>query len=167
VSDLLAHRGFTHSLLFAFLSTPIFAWGANKLERRVDLSYARWNLFFLIEILLHLFIDSFNAYGTGWFEPFSHARISFHTLYVADPLFSIVPVIAFIVLLFLRNGHTFRKKWAWAAVFVSFAYLGISILNKNVVDKEAQTSASNQHIQYNRYLSTPTPFNSLLWLFVL
>ena len=29
------------------------------------------------------FIDAFNNYGVGWFEPFSHERISFNAIYVA------------------------------------------------------------------------------------
>lgn len=167
VSDLLAHRGFTHSFLFAFLATPLLGWMANKLERKVDLSYGRWCLFFFIEIMIHLFIDSFNAYGTGWFEPFSHARISFHSIFVADPFFSIVPAAAFVALLILPAQHHARRKWVMASLFVCSAYLGVSIMNKVVVDTEVKSIAAKNNIQYKRHLSTPTPLNNLLWFIAL
>ncbi|MGZ5246727.1 MAG: metal-dependent hydrolase [Flavitalea sp.] len=167
VSDLLAHRGFTHSILFAFIATPVFAGISNGLEKKVDLSYKRWCLFFFIEIMLHLFIDAFNAYGTGWFEPFSHARISFHTLFVADPLFSIVPFIAFIALLILPVNHPRRRTWVLSSLVVCTLYLGISIMHKMSVDREVRAIASTKKIEFKRFLSTPTPLNNLLWFVAL
>ncbi len=167
VSDLLAHRGFTHSFLFAFLFTPLFAWAANKMERKVDLSYPRWCLFFFIEIMIHLFIDSFNAYGTGWFEPFNHARVSFHTLFVADPLFSIVPAAAFVALLLLPSQHRSRRKWVIVSLLTCTVYLGISIMNKLIVDHDVEKIAANKNISFTRDLTTPTPLNNLLWFVAL
>ena len=49
----------------------------------------RWVFFFGLELFSHIFIDAFNTYGTGWFEPFHHYRVSFNVLFVADPLYSV------------------------------------------------------------------------------
>ena len=68
--SLLAHRGFTHSLLFAGLIIPIFALTADKIHRPHNIAFKTWILFFAAEVFLHLFIDGFNNYGVGWFEPF-------------------------------------------------------------------------------------------------
>ena len=89
---LLAHRGFTHSILFALLIIPIFALTAEKIHRPHNISFKKWLLFFVTEVFVHLFIDAFNNYGIGWLEPFSHTRFSFNVIYVADPFFSIWPV---------------------------------------------------------------------------
>ncbi len=167
VSDLLAHRGFTHSLLFAFLVTPLLSWLALKLHRRSDISFKHWNLFFLTEVLIHLFIDGFNAYGSGWFEPFSHARISFHSMFVADPLFSIPLLIAFIALLLLPPKHFGRRKFIYSALAISTLYLGWSVANKKIVDNQVLEIAKNKNIQYSRHLSTPTPLNNILWFVAL
>ncbi len=86
-SDLLAHRGFTHSILFAVIVALIMAVLANRWHRPHNISLKRWMLFFSAAILSHIFIDAFNNYGVGWFEPFNHDRISFNTVYVADPFF--------------------------------------------------------------------------------
>lgn len=34
--------------------------------------------------MLHLLLDALNVYGTGWWEPFSHHRVSGNLLFVAD-----------------------------------------------------------------------------------
>lgn len=167
VSDLLAHRGFTHSILFAVLVTPLLSWIALKIHHKSDISFKHWNLFFITEMLIHLFIDGFNAYGSGWFEPFSHARISFHSIFVADPLFSIPLAIAFIALLILPAKHFARRKWIYTTLLVSACYLGWSVINKKIIDNEVLAIAKKKNIRFKRHLSTPTPLNNLLWFVAL
>lgn len=72
--NLLAHRGFTHSILFALLIVPVFAMAADRIHRPHNIAFRTWIMFFATEVFLHLFIDGFNNYGVGWFEPFSHTR---------------------------------------------------------------------------------------------
>src|SRR5262245_23873045 len=82
---LLAHRGFTHSVLFSILLAPCFAFFAEKWHRPHNISYRKWLLFFASLMLSHIFLDAFNNYGVAWFEPFSQYRVSFNAMYVADP----------------------------------------------------------------------------------
>ena len=164
--ELLAHRGFTHSLLFAALLTPILAMLAERWHRPHNISFLKWIIFFGTEILLHIFLDAFNAYGTAWFEPFSHIRFSFHTLYVAEPLFSIWVGISFVVLLFMKKHPQKRKKWATFGLGMCFAYILFSVTNKVIVESAVKKSLADQRIGYTRYFTTPTPLNSLLWFVV-
>src|SRR5260221_13563627 len=64
---LLAHRGITHSFLFAIAISVVLALlFRRRVRSKADpLSFKMWCLFFLVEVLLHLFIDAFNAYGVG------------------------------------------------------------------------------------------------------
>jgi len=100
-AGLLAHRGFTHSFLFCVVAALLFAPIAERLHRPNDIRLWQWVVFFGAVIFIHIFIDAFNNYGVGWFEPFSHRRISFNAIYVADPFFSIWPGIACIALIYL------------------------------------------------------------------
>ncbi|MEP7144576.1 MAG: metal-dependent hydrolase, partial [Ferruginibacter sp.] len=75
--SLMAHRGFTHSILFCIIIAPLFSFLAERWHRPHNISFKKWLLFFGSVIFVHLFIDAFNNYGVGWFEPFSHYRISF------------------------------------------------------------------------------------------
>jgi inner membrane protein len=160
---LLAHRGFTHSLLFGFLSTVVLAVVAARLFPHRPVSRLKWLLLFSINIFAHIFIDTFNAYGTGWFEPFSHVRVSFHILYVADPFFSIWPFLGFLCLLILHNEHK-RRRAAWIlGVGMSATYLVYAIFNKISVDRDVRINMKNQGIASNNYILTPSPFNVWLW----
>jgi inner membrane protein len=85
--NLLAHRGFTHSVLFAIIIVPLLALLAERWHRPHNISMKRWLLFLGTEIFVHLFLDGFNAYGIGWLEPFSHERFALNTIFVADPFF--------------------------------------------------------------------------------
>ena len=91
--DLLAHRSFTHSILFIVLLTPFLSLAAKRWLPDPDIPLRKWILFFGLQLVIHDFLDAFNAYGTGWFEPFNHSRISFNVLFVADPFFSILPTL--------------------------------------------------------------------------
>jgi inner membrane protein len=165
-ANLLAHRGFSHSFLFLLLVTPLLAWLADKWRRPHDVSFRTWCYFFATEILVHIFIDAFNAYGTGWLEPFNHVRFTFNILFVADPLFTIVPVIVFFWLLF-RRTHRQRNFWAVITIGWCFFYLAVSLVNKLVVESDVRKIAARQNIVYHRHFTTPTPFNNMLWFVVL
>ena len=109
-SNLLAHRGFTHSFLFVALISVFLALLAERWHRPHNISFRKWLQFFAGVIFMHVFIDAFNNYGTGWFEPFSHKRVSFNAIYVADPFFSIWPGIALVLLIVLKQTSKQRKK---------------------------------------------------------
>lgn len=165
-ANLLAHRGFSHSFLFIILVTPLLAWLADKWRRPHDVSFRTWCWFIGAELLVHIVLDAFNAYGTGWFEPFNDVRFTFHILFVVDPLFTIVPVIVFFWLLFRR---THRQRTFWSVITIGWCvfYLGVSLVNKLVVESDVKKVAARQGIIYHRHFTTPTPFNNLLWFVVL
>jgi len=164
--ELIAHRGFTHSLLFMALLTPVLAYFAERWHRPHNISYGRWSLFFGTEILLHIFLDAFNAYGTAWFEPFSHIRFSFHTLFVAEPLFSVWVGIAFLALLIIKRNQKKRKAWAAFGLGACLVYLLFSVFNKIIVEVAVKKELNAQNIKHTRFFTTPTPLNNLLWFVV-
>jgi len=161
--SLLAHRGFTHSLVFAVIIIPIFALLANQIHKPHNITFLKWILFFTISVLLHLFIDAFNNYGIGWFEPFSHHRFSFNIIYVADPFFSIPLLITFFALVISNKYQLKRKKWVTIGMSISFIYLGYCVVNKNHADQRFRSQTMKQHIHYNNYFTTPAPLQNWLW----
>jgi len=155
--NLLAHRGITHSFLFALLITPTIAGFAYSIHKPHNISFQRWTLFIGSVIFIHLFLDAFNNYGVGWFEPFSHVRISFNTIYIADPFFSIIPFIALLMLLFIKQKCTGRQ-WIWkTGLIIPFLYLLYSLTNKFYVTAETEKILAAQNINYNKLLITPAP----------
>jgi inner membrane protein len=165
-ANALAHRGFTHSILFAILVTPILAWAQRRWWGDKAISFHYWVGFLGVQVVTHLFLDAFNAYGTGWFEPFSHRRISFNAVFVADPFFSFPLGIALAVLVFTKRQFRWRGAVSAGALSLSAMYLVYGLYNKRQVDKSARIALANKHISDRSYFTTPTPFNNWLWYIV-
>jgi inner membrane protein len=165
-ASLLAHRGFTHSILCALLLTPFMALLAERWHRSHNISLRKWIWFFGAAILGHLFLDAFNNYGVGWFEPFSQQRISFNVIYVADPFFSIGPGIACAILFLLPKKDRRRQFWWKFGLLSSAVYLGYCTINKFVVDADVRRAMADQNIAHTRYFSTPAPLQNWLWFVV-
>ncbi|HYC28946.1 MAG TPA: metal-dependent hydrolase, partial [Chitinophagaceae bacterium] len=126
--DLLAHRGFTHSILFAALATLLLAKIFERWFHRRTIHLWNWTLFFSVEILLHIFVDAFNNYGTGWFEPFSHQRVSFNAIYVADPFFSLWIGVGLLAIVLCKTAQR-RKAWSIFGLVMSSVYLLYAVSN--------------------------------------
>ena len=161
--ELIAHRGITHSLLIAVLVPFLLAFICSKFYQRQKISYGYYYVFFFMQIFLHDLLDSCNAYGTGFLEPFSSQRFSLNLLYVADPIFSIWPVVATLIIFGYRVNHLRQKRIAGIALLLSLFYLGLSIHNKIIAGKHFEHSLSKMGVRPSGYFTTPTPFNNLLW----
>jgi len=163
---LLLHRGITHSFFANIIFTFLFSWLFQKLYAKYNIALKKWILLFGSGLAIHLFTDALTSYGTGWFEPFDHSRVSFNTIFILDPLFSIPVWIVSIAILFMKRGAPLSFKLAKIGLAVSFAYLAFTIFNKLRVDSVIENDLKAQNINYTDYLATPTPLNNLLWYIV-
>jgi inner membrane protein len=163
--NLVAHRGLTHSILFAILVTPLLI-GLAARTHSPGLPKKKWAIFLGGEVMVHLLLDGFNAYGIGWLEPFYYHRYTFNTLFVADPLYTSWLVISFLVLLLAGMKNRSRSFWVKFGLGLSTLYLVFAITSKLMVDRDVRTMLQNQGIVYQRYFTTPTPVNSMLWFVV-
>lgn len=160
-ANLLAHRGFTHSILFALLISISLALAAEKWHRPHNIGLRKWFIFFVAEVFTHLLIDGMNSYGVGWFEPFSHQRISMNAIFVIDPFFSIWCGLAIIVCLAVSPKA--RRYWAWVGIIPSFIYLVYCCMNKADIQKQAEAICEAHHLPKDKILTTPAPMNNWLW----
>ncbi len=188
--DVLAHRGITHSFFFIVVVAPLLARGASRIFRRrgmatgertgvgkgmnisekmdagKGMNFGRWCVFFGVQLFVHDFIDAFNAYGTGWLEPFNHHRFAFHILFVADPFYSFWLGVSFVALLVLRPGSRHRRFWWRFGLILSSCYLCYCFINKYRIDQMTESELARQGVAYTRYFTTPTPLNNWLWYIV-
>jgi inner membrane protein len=164
--DLLIHRGITHSLVFAVIVGLLIALLAGRVHRKSLLPPGLLAIFFVSQIALHDLLDTCNSYGTGLLEPFNHTRFSINLLYVADPLFTIGLFIATIFLAFKNTSNPNRKKWAAGAIILSVLYLCFSVINKTIIDNRVKANFEAAGLNPEKYFTTPTPLNNMLWYIV-
>ena len=164
--SLLAHRGFTHSILFALLFPFILAFILSRWHKNKLMLFKDWWILIASGMFLHIFIDSLTSYGTGWFEPFSHYRVTMNVLFVADPFYTLSLLVSFVALLFIKGKKKSRKKWTNFGLWISTLYIGYAFINKAIIDSDFKKELSRQNIQYTNYFSTPAPLNNFLWYLV-
>jgi len=98
IDSALVHRGFSHSILFAVLCSPIFAYLVHLIYKR-KFEYSTWFWLFFLGIITHPMLDMFTNYGTQFLWPLDY-RITFNTVFVIDPLYTIPFGLCLLVTLF-------------------------------------------------------------------
>ncbi|HEY8387982.1 MAG TPA: metal-dependent hydrolase [Parasegetibacter sp.] len=166
-AELLAHRGLTHSFFFVLVISPLLSWLCLKWQLKAGVLYYRWIIFWMVQLLVHIFLDTCNSYGTGLLEPFSDQRFQLDLLFVADPFFTIWPLLFSMMLMFKRIPHPIRFRMGWIGVLIPLVYVICATRFKVLVTENAERSAMAKNIRYDKIFTTPTPLNSLLWWVVI
>ncbi len=164
--ELVAHRGFTHSLLFVLLLSAVIGWLAPRWLKKQPMTTLHWFLFAGAEMLTHLFLDGFNNYGTGWLEPFSHHRFSFNAIYVVDPFFTLLPLVGMVVLWIAPLRQEKRILLQRLFLLLPALYLGYALFNKSRIEKTLRATIAAKFSPAENHFSTPAPFNTWLWFVV-
>lgn len=164
--SLLAHRGFTHSILFALLVSPLLAFFFTRRYSKTTMLFKDWLLIWGTGNFIHIIIDSFTCYGTGWFEPFSHYRVSYDLLFVADPFFTIALIVSSIALLIMKKDNPARRKWSNGAFIICGLYLIMAVCDKIYIHSQTEKQLTEQGKSTDDYFTTPTPLNNFLWYLV-
>jgi inner membrane protein len=161
------HRGFMHSILFSIIAAFAFGWLTFKLYNkgnRLGTSTLRdWQLLFFWSLFTHPILDCFTPYGTQLFYPFTDYRVAFNNISVADPLYTTPFLICLIVLLFFKRQHKLRKLWLQLGIGISSAYMLFTLGNKFYIDSIFEKSLKTQAINFSRFRTQPTIFNTILW----
>ncbi len=163
VDALFVHRGITHSFLFAFLIPPVLGWLFSKFNWKRPATFKEWTFLYYVTIFSHPLLDSCTMYGTGILEPFSNYRAQFTSLFIIEPLYTLPLLIGFIALLVLKGDSLKRKFWAKFGLWSSTLFLLLAIGNKFYMDTVFTDSLNKQDISHSDIITSPTPFNTILW----
>lgn len=111
------HRGITHSVFLTPLWALLFfllAWGFFRIKDK-RLFYISW-----LAVFIHVTSDLFNAWGTGYLEPFSQVRITFGTIPIVNLVFWVVILAAFIIAKrkTISSYKVYRFAWLVMAIHV-------------------------------------------------
>jgi inner membrane protein len=157
------HRGISHSILLWVLCSPLLALLMNKICKGDRRSYYKWLKISVIAWFSHIFLDIFNTYGTGIFEPFSHARIAYDVVNVIDFLYLTPIFIISILYVFIIKNRLKKCIIAIVVPTYSLIYIMFAIHTKTDNDTWAYTLFRLEGIEPNRIISSPLPLSMLAW----
>lgn len=162
------HRGFMHSILFAVLMSIALGYlfyilNPKKFKEKNQTQFKDWWWLWFLAIFTHPILDSFTAYGTQLFAPFSNYRVTFSNIAVVDPCYTIPFLLCLIIALFFKRTSSVRKIFVWLGIGISSLYMLFTLFNKLYVDDVFEKNLKEQNISYNRFTTTPTLFNNVLW----
>lgn len=112
------HRGITHSV-FLVPAWALLLMAVCWLFWRVK----DWRIFYLglLAVFIHDTSDLFNAWGTGYLEPFSQMRVTFGTIPIVDPTFWAIILGGFLVARWKKGipvPRIFKGVWLLIAAHV-------------------------------------------------
>ncbi|WP_227367526.1 metal-dependent hydrolase [Halomonas sp. M20] len=159
VADYTYHRGFSHSLLVLSALALILALLSARFITRRGISLRQWGLFYGACLLTHPLLDAFTAYGTQLLWPLSLPPVSWSSIFIIDPLYTL-PLFVAVVYVLLRGYRSHALVWGLA---LSSAYLVFSLGAKGIIDARVEPLLARQGLEDAPRLVQPTPFNTLLW----
>jgi inner membrane protein len=161
----LLHRGFTHSLLFLIIVSPLFGWFISSLNKNNhDVKPKHWAILIFINGITHVILDLFTNYGTGFWLPFSQARYAFSTIAIIDIFFSLPLFFAMFWLIFSKRDSKTRIMIPWFALFLSFLYLPYTVINKAHANSVFENALHRQKLPFFQVKAYPQLPSNFLWL---
>lgn len=150
------HRGFSHSLLYLTLISPLLAWISARCSARPGLFRHWWGAIWLI-LMTHVLLDTLTVYGTQIAQPFTDRPFGLASLFIIDPFYTL-PLMVGLVLGLIRN-----RRWNHVGLTISSLYIVWSLGAQQYVEYRVDRQLTASDWPVERRLVTPTPFNTLLW----
>jgi inner membrane protein len=157
------HRGYSHSILFSVLGAMIVSLILKKIKVIEDLKFKKLLLFSWLCLFTHMLLDTFTAYGTQLFLPFSNKRLGFDSINVVDPVYTLPLIIGLIFSLWIYKSSTNRSLYNKWGLILSSAYLVFTLINKERVNSNIENEFAINDIQYNSLMTMPVGIANINW----
>jgi len=135
----------------------------RKNYERPDANTKDWIWLFILVLVTHPILDCFTTYGTQILLPFSSERVAFNNISVADPLYTFPFLICLIILMNFSRNNPKRVMWNKIGLYISCGYMIFTIYNKTRINSIFENSLNQSDIRYQRYMTTPSILNNILW----
>ena len=147
VADFTFHRSFSHSLLVMALLTPLVVWLIRRLHPRDARHRAGWFALVYLAFATHALLDSCTIYGTQIFWPLDATPMTWGSLFIIDPAFTLPLIIGLIAVALARRNPQRGYRINAAMLALSTAYLCWSFMAKfHVQGVAAESLAENDCI---------------------
>jgi len=163
VRDFTYHRSATHSLLVLAALSPLMVWLILKVHPQTAPYRRQWLVLVYLVFTTHVLLDSFTVYGTQIFWPIDNTPMAWATIFIIDPVYTLPLLIGVTAALVMSRTRATGHRLNWLGLALSTCYLAWTVGVKWHVDQVARESLASQGIAYERLLTVPAPFNSVVW----
>ncbi len=163
VADFTYHRSLTHSLIMLTAVTPLIATALFRWRKDPPELRTRWVLFVFLALLTHPLLDAFTVYGTQLLWPLTSYPFGWASIFIIDPLYTIPLLIGLLSALIMTRARPRGHRLNTCGLLLSSAYLAWTLAGQFHAERVARQSLAAAGIAYERVLTIPTPFNTVLW----
>ena len=156
------HRGFSHSIVFFLLASPLLAFVLKKLEARNAFTFREGFLMSFWCLFTHALLDAFTNWGTQLFWPLP-TRISIQSVFVVDPLYTLPFLFCVIMAMRFKRNNPVRGRWNRLGLVLSSSYLLLTLIIQTYARHRFREALNMQGIEYSQLSVRPAPLNAILW----
>ena len=163
IDALVFHRGWTHSLVFILLMTPMLGTVAARIHSQLKIPPWQWMILIGLSLFSHVLLDLCTSYGTQVLLPFTDTAYAWSNIAIIDPLFTLPYLIAIPFIIRFRHKPEYRRFTAIIAIAISGLYLGLTLINKTHVERQFVEALEREGIEWEEAEVKPILFSNLLW----
>lgn len=164
IQEIVVHRGFSHSIVFAILMAPLLGWLVKWLYRKKpEATTLGWTMLFFWSIFTHPLLDSLTTYGTQLFLPFSDYRVSVASVFVVDLFYTLPFLLCVIGVSFLGRTNGLRRRLNIIGLALSTTYLTLGLVNKLYAAQIFRSDLIKEAQPMELVFTGVTPLNCILW----
>ena len=157
------HRGFSHSIAFSIIGSILIAHILSKLKWFQKIKFVSLIIFSWLCLFTHMLLDTFTAYGTQLFLPFSNKRLGFDSINVVDPIYTIPLICGLVLSLWIYKSESKKSNYNTYGLIISSLYLAFTLINKEFVIADISKRLSSEKIEYNSLLTMPVGLANVNW----
>jgi inner membrane protein len=158
------HRGYSHSILFSLIGAFLFAYILSKIKWTKEIRFRKLWRFSFLALFTHILLDAFTSYGTQLFLPITDWRVSFDSISIIDPVYTIPLLVGVLLSVFyFKKNDQKRGLPNNIGLVVSSLYLLFTLANKQNIEQVFQTQLEEQNISSFRLLTVPVAIGNTTW----
>lgn len=164
LQDISVHRSVSHSFLFCVLASLLFAWILTRLKWTRELKFGQLLLFTFLVLVTHPLLDAMTTYGTLLFFPFSDLRVSFDSINIVDPVYTLPLLFGLMwTIIASHRSKSAKGKANLLGMMISTFYLVFTLFNSGRVEKVFEHAFEENSIHTSRITTVPVKVGNVHW----
>ena len=154
------HRGLSHSLFFLTLETGLLYLIMRRWKTFAKLRSIKLVSFIFLALVTHVLLDALTAFGTQLLLPFSSTRVSWDSINVVDPVYTLLLLLGTLGSLFIKKGKINLNA---LGLLLSSCYLLFTLINKSFVHDHIASIANSKFEKVENITTIPVGVANKKW----